>query len=755
MDVWCVRMETVPASSMGWGYGAGLLDDDGEDVGQAGCMSLFENEPRSLARSVHDVHAHSEAAAAGGKMDQLAGALRAMEQSAPLAGCAVDVAPLASPVDGSGGKRTALDALGSLYADDQPHFDDDADGAPPCDLIGLATSPFQPTDEPSYCQEFQGFQSKESHPDSVSLGLSESELMYKRPGPLRGKRRRMMRSAVHQTSEFSAVSCDDDAVQTKQGPPSHGIEDGEQQPVLSVYDPLYDEAFAVSEAYASVAESNIPSPGPKQPSKSDRRTSPEAELGQQRQHLSTMLDRKKLPRKSPRKWDEQEEKRFIEALNLYGRDWMRGAKHVGTRDGNHFRSHAQKFFIRLFKLGLPLPPKVAETGAGHTLSGKPLDPSSSAALCYLKNTTPQSYGRRASAAAAVAAAVGSPGSFRDTAGGPLYARPPSHPGAPRSNARNDPSVSSSERSVDAKSNQHVPAAQAGSNTGSTRIECPNQSTRLQVQYSGSVGLLIDLHGILSAQGVCYGLLAGKRLNAETLLVLEAHALYDVAMFEGDGDMVAAAAPSRRELDVLRGIHASGTELLGWYTKSGRVHRGLPQNFVHRYGSLLRNGNAASPLVCVTVANVPQHAQGPHQHGMLESMNELQWFEASKLVRCTARVSEAHRLLDASNLTMLVMRSYKLVHDTRLRCSAPSRSPPKPATLRDSLLRWMPRAIKALPAGTADACGAHHPSTPCAGSGNGPCVTAESEKLIQAGVAAGVSACELIGIFTAETCSASL
>jgi len=56
---------------------------------------------------------------------------------------------------------------------------------------------------------------------------------------------------------------------------------------------------------------------------------------------------------------------------------------MGTRDGNSVRSHAQKHFIKLYRDGLPLPPKVRESGEGYTLSGAPLDPESAAARPYL------------------------------------------------------------------------------------------------------------------------------------------------------------------------------------------------------------------------------------------------------------------------------------------------------------------------------------------------------------------------------------
>ncbi len=87
-------------------------------------------------------------------------------------------------------------------------------------------------------------------------------------------------------------------------------------------------------------------------------------------------------RTQSRGWSEDEERLFVEALDLHGRDWKAAAAHVGTRDARAFTSHAQKFLIKLAIAGKPVPPKVAETGQGYTLSGKPLDPTSSAARAY-------------------------------------------------------------------------------------------------------------------------------------------------------------------------------------------------------------------------------------------------------------------------------------------------------------------------------------------------------------------------------------
>ena len=87
-------------------------------------------------------------------------------------------------------------------------------------------------------------------------------------------------------------------------------------------------------------------------------------------------------RQKARPWTEEEEVLFREALVVHGRDWKACAAHVGTRDHRAFTSHAQKHFIKLCLQGKPLPKKVAETGAGYTLSGKPLDPNSAAAKQY-------------------------------------------------------------------------------------------------------------------------------------------------------------------------------------------------------------------------------------------------------------------------------------------------------------------------------------------------------------------------------------
>ncbi|ORX67815.1 hypothetical protein DL89DRAFT_275455 [Linderina pennispora] len=83
-------------------------------------------------------------------------------------------------------------------------------------------------------------------------------------------------------------------------------------------------------------------------------------------------------------YTDEEEAKFCEGLELFGRDWSKISGHVVTRDPKSIRSHAQKYLIKLFRDKVPLPAKVLESGEGYTLSGRPLDPNSAAARPYLQ-----------------------------------------------------------------------------------------------------------------------------------------------------------------------------------------------------------------------------------------------------------------------------------------------------------------------------------------------------------------------------------
>ncbi|CAI2365108.1 unnamed protein product [Moneuplotes crassus] len=51
--------------------------------------------------------------------------------------------------------------------------------------------------------------------------------------------------------------------------------------------------------------------------------------------------------KSAGRWTDKEHDMFIEGLKLYGRNWKKVEKHIGTRTGTQIRSHAQKFFHKV------------------------------------------------------------------------------------------------------------------------------------------------------------------------------------------------------------------------------------------------------------------------------------------------------------------------------------------------------------------------------------------------------------------------
>ncbi|KAJ6809867.1 protein REVEILLE 2-like [Iris pallida] len=53
--------------------------------------------------------------------------------------------------------------------------------------------------------------------------------------------------------------------------------------------------------------------------------------------------------KQREKWAEEEHRKFVEAIQLYGRAWRRIEEHIGTKTAVQIRSHAQKFFSKVVR----------------------------------------------------------------------------------------------------------------------------------------------------------------------------------------------------------------------------------------------------------------------------------------------------------------------------------------------------------------------------------------------------------------------
>eukprot|EP00127_Corallochytrium_limacisporum_P005108 Clim_evm14s199 gene=Clim_evmTU14s199 len=91
-------------------------------------------------------------------------------------------------------------------------------------------------------------------------------------------------------------------------------------------------------------------------------------------------DQGKATARSVQHWNSEETDKFYKGMMVWGRNWQAISEYLGTcRDPRNIASKAQKWFVKQYVERKPLPEVMGKTtGFGYTLSGKPLDPQSTA-----------------------------------------------------------------------------------------------------------------------------------------------------------------------------------------------------------------------------------------------------------------------------------------------------------------------------------------------------------------------------------------
>ena len=46
------------------------------------------------------------------------------------------------------------------------------------------------------------------------------------------------------------------------------------------------------------------------------------------------------------RWSTKEHQKFLEAVHIFGKNWIKVARFISTRNSTQVRSHAQKFYMR-------------------------------------------------------------------------------------------------------------------------------------------------------------------------------------------------------------------------------------------------------------------------------------------------------------------------------------------------------------------------------------------------------------------------
>eukprot|EP00027_Filamoeba_sp_ATCC50430_P003224 CAMPEP_0168557022 /NCGR_PEP_ID=MMETSP0413-20121227/9196_1 /TAXON_ID=136452 /ORGANISM="Filamoeba nolandi, Strain NC-AS-23-1" /LENGTH=538 /DNA_ID=CAMNT_0008588011 /DNA_START=98 /DNA_END=1711 /DNA_ORIENTATION=- len=288
----------------------------------------------------------------------------------------------------------------------------------------------------------------------------------------------------------------------------------------------------------------------------------------------------KKPRKESVKWSDEEEKLFLEGLELHGRDWDKVVEHVKTRDKFAIKSHAQKHFIKLWKQNLPLPLKVQESGSGHTLSGKPLDPNSGAAQMYLglkKKSNPQAQPDKPTEESLTNTANGEPSkSPSEPAKSPKRSKEKKKPLRESDVLTPEQLQSMYDESGRTHYAKHklrdgVRQSQNTDQDPLTMVKCNHfegeiasgklNSQPFVVKVHSNVLFMIEFHAHLSTAEVI-GFLGGTW--DDTKKVLTIHTAFPCKSLATTSDMVNVEMDPESELEVREQIQANSLRVVGWY-----------------------------------------------------------------------------------------------------------------------------------------------------------------------------------------------
>lgn len=124
--------------------------------------------------------------------------------------------------------------------------------------------------------------------------------------------------------------------------------------------------------------------------------------------------------KQRKRWSEEEHRKLLEGLRLYGRDWKRIQHHVGSRNAAQLRSHAQKYFVKVLREGtdeyIP-PPQSRRTAISLELplplTRGPLASASQPTLALASSLVRQLNDEAKRHSASACAELGSPSAERD------------------------------------------------------------------------------------------------------------------------------------------------------------------------------------------------------------------------------------------------------------------------------------------------------------------------------------------------------